>query len=108
MLREGAEFSGGGGMGGGLAALATARVKRYWEQLVADGEEAVGGEGGEGGQGGRPELGVLGGGGGRDVERSLYHVTLWHSSEHSVDKFDAVGNYYLHRIKLITWHLSHC
>ncbi len=72
---------------------------------MADGEAAVGGEGGEGGEGGqgeRPELGVLGGGAGRDVEGSLYHVTMWHSSEHSVDKFDAVGNW----IILISWHLS--
>jgi len=69
--------------------------------LVTDGEEAAGGEGGEGGhsrwavglthQGERPELSEVGGGGGRDVEGSLYHVTLWHSAEHSVDKFDAVN-----------------
>ena len=50
----------------------------YWEKLVAAAEEDAGAGDGEVGRG-------VGTG-----RTSLYHVTLWHSAEHSADTFDEV------------------
>jgi len=73
-----------------LVSLASPRILGYWEKLVAAAEEDSFGWGREGGRGGVAGEGGEGGKGGVGVEKSLYHVTLWHSAEHSVEQFDEV------------------